>query len=119
MKRFFIALAALSLVSCGTASLTPSLSPSAQIAAAKAEYAAEVAYNVAGNGYLAAESYLTPVQRSVVKGYLAQAYQALRAARAAETLGDPASLATKIAAVQTLSASITAITSPAIPAAAH
>lgn len=98
-----------------TAGLTPSLSPAGQLAAAKLEFTAETAFNLAGNAYEAAKPYLSEEQKTTVQGYIATAYQALLAARSAETLGDTATIQAKIDAIQGLAASVTAITAPVTP----
>jgi hypothetical protein len=105
----------MSLVAC-TSVGTPSAAT--QVALAKTEYAAEVAYNLAGNAYLAAEDYLSPSQKTTVKGYLATAYTALLAARNAEAIGDSTTLAAQVTALQNLAGEVTAITSPVTPPAA-
>lgn len=111
-----IALAlALPLGACSTAALTPSLPPADQVAAAKAEILAEEAYNTAAEAYEQDESYLTPAQKSTAKALFAQAYTALQAARAAETLGDTATIGAKATAIGQLAAQISAALTAAKP----
>lgn len=112
LRNVFIAVAALSLAACSTTGLTPSLSTSAQVTAAKAEYSAETAVNVADEAYLSAESYLSPTLKSQVKGLLAQAHDAIVAARAAEVLGDTATVSAKVDAVIQLKAEVLSIVQP-------
>lgn len=106
-----VLVAAGSILSACSLVPTPALSTQAQIAAAKTEYTAEAAYNVIANAVLAAEPALTADQKAKVKQYMATAYQALQAARNAQSLGDTATLQTKITALQGLVKNVTAITS--------
>lgn len=98
-----------------TACATTTLSAPVQLDAAKAEYSAETAYNLAGNAYLAAEPYLSPASKVTVKADLATAYTALKAARAAESIGDTPTLTAKVAAVEDLYTQVQAITAPVTP----
>lgn len=113
--KYLIIAGSLMLAAC----TTPTLSAPLQIDAAKAEFSAETAYNLAGNAYLAAEPYLSVAQKVMIKGWLAPpsgtAYVALKAARAAETIGDTATLTAKVQAVEDIYTQVRTITAPVTP----
>lgn len=113
MKRLLAGLAvsaALCLSACNTTSLTPSLSPAAQLDTAKGLNVAEHIFNVAANGYLIGESHLTIDQKAWCKKQFKTLNDLRKAAEAADTLGDTATLSAKITAMQTLAKSISAVT---------
>lgn len=79
-------------------------SQTAPVTIAKAEYAFEATYNVAGNAYLAAvkSGTLSPTVKAQAKGILADAYRAVKLARAAQAAGDAQGVAAQAAAVTAL-----------------
>jgi hypothetical protein len=109
--RRLVLLAVLALPACDTTGLTPSLSPSAQLSAKKAETSAEIAFGLVEQAYEAGRPYLDahPAVKAVAKGYVAQGLEALHAARAAETIGDTATITAKLAAIESIKDQVAAL----------
>lgn len=103
------------LAGCGsviTEGLTPHLSPAAQLQAEQVYGEANVAYHTAGSAYEAVRPWLSPDVKARCMTLSAQALDALHAAKAALTLGDIATLQTKLDAIKVIRDQIIAITSP-------
>lgn len=86
---------------CAAVTTPPPVSAQQTLIDERALFAAEAAYNVAANAYLVADGQgvLSAPVKAQAKGFLGQAYAALRLARSAYTVGDARSYAAQVAAV--------------------
>ncbi len=115
MKRLLSAAFAAAVLACAPlAACAPILKPEQQVTAAKAEYGFEAAYNTAARAYLDGldARIITPAQKAQAKPILQRAYKAVKAARAAQALGEADTFAQQSTLAFTLANQVLAIVKP-------